>query len=71
MPEMVTDDEVTSAHHDIEKADSKPHHNEAEELEEKPVVEAREFPKLQRRLKSRHLQMIAIGMRPSLEPTHL
>lgn len=60
---MVPDDGVTSARDEIEKGDPNPSppYNDGDDIEEKPAVEQREMPKLQRKLKSRHLQMIAIG----------
>lgn len=73
-PDMVSDEEVTPAHNhygtekkenddSISKDPISGTHNEYDiDGEEKQVIgEQRQLPDLQRRLRSRHLQMIAIG----------
>lgn len=65
---MVPEDTVTAALHDLEKSEPKPEtqHEDAVDIEEKQPVESRQLPDLKRKLKSRHLQMIAIGMQAAL-----
>jgi amino acid transporter len=77
---MVSDDEVTPAHHhvgidkkqnddSISKDPISGIENEYDfDTEEKQVIgEQRQLPDLQRRLRSRHLQMIAIGKSYALQ----
>lgn len=79
-PDMVSDDEVTPAHNQVgiekKQNDDSISKDPIEGLgneydfdtEEKQVIgEQRQLPDLQRRLRSRHLQMIAIGERHALE----